>query len=51
MIRDAPLDFQGGRKFLEEKKITLAMRMKKKSPPSGGKKKITFTLVSRGKFH
>ena len=38
-IRDAPLDFHGGRKF-SEKKFPLAMKVKKKSPPLGGEKKI-----------
>ena len=40
-VRDAPLDFKGGRRFYE-KKFTLAMRMKKKSLSSGAKKKNPF---------
>ena len=44
-FRDAPLDFQGGRKF-SEKKFPLAMNVKKKFAPVRGRKKI---LSSPGK--
>ena len=57
--RDAPLDFQGGWwEVFQKKKITLAMRRKKKSPLSPGdfvfeifRKKKIIAKVMKKKFH
>ena len=48
-VRDAPLDFQGGRKF-SEKKFPPGTQVKKKNSPSSSKKKNSpLTLQKIGK--